>query len=214
MTKAYELRRRARATLGGKLFGSEWLYPLLVSLLISLVIGASGAASMAVLAFVLTGPLYIGLNKYYLELSRRNIKYDNLSIALDGFQGDVASNIITGILVTVFTALWTMLFIIPGIVKNLSYSMTYYIKAEHPEYNQTQAIDESRRIMNGHKMRLFLLRLSFIGWFILGALCFGVGTLWVAAYYKAAEAEFYRDLVGIGYIPPRFNDPNPDIFNR
>ena len=58
----------------------------------------------------------------------------------------------------------------------------------------TQCITESRRIMSGNKMRLFLLDLSFIGWYIVGALCFGIGTLWVNAYHQMARANFYEDL--------------------
>ena len=87
-----------------------------------------------------------------------------------------------------------MLFVIPGIIKACSYSMTYYIKLEHPEYTANQAITESRNMMRGYKMQYFLLKLSFIGWYILGALCLGVGVFWVDAYAQTSTAIFYEEL--------------------
>ena len=162
MTALSVYRQRARATLGGGIFSSEWIYALLVYLLISLVIGSSATGVLAILVFIFTGPLYIGLCKYFIERARKNIEHDNLSAAIEGFRGDLGNNIATGLLVFVFTFLWTLLFIIPGIVKSYSYSMTYYIKCDHPEYTASQAIKESQRIMQGNKMRLFCLHLSSI----------------------------------------------------
>ena len=166
-------------------------------MLVSLIAGAViGFTSSFLLGVLIIGIVNIGLNKYYLYRSRNTVKYDDFNILIDGVKVDVAGNLVLGLLITLFTALWSLLFVIPGIVKSYSYSMAYFLKIDHPEYTATQAIDESRRIMNGHKMKLFLLDLSFIGWLILGSLCFGIGTLWVNAYMQASRAEFYRDLVG------------------
>lgn len=195
MTPSSVLRQRARRTLGGNIFGSEWIYGLLVSLVFSLFTGISATGVLAILVFVLSGAVSVGYCKYFLERARGNISYDNISVCLDGFRGDMAPNIVTGLLVFLYTFLWTLLFIIPGIIKSYSYSMAYYIRCDHPEYTATEAIKESQRIMQGNKMRLFCLHLSFLGWIIVGALCLGVGLLWVAPYQKAAEAEFYRDIV-------------------
>lgn len=195
MTRLSVLRQRARQTLGSNIFCSEWIYALLVSLIFSLVMGASATGFAAILVFILGGAINVGYCKYFLSRSRGNIDYSNLGTCVDGFRGDVAPNIVAGLLVYVYTFLWTLLFIIPGIIKSYSYSMTYYIRCDNPSYTATQAIKESQRIMKGNKMRLFCLQLSFIGWSILGALCLGVGVLWVSPYYKAAEAEFYRDIV-------------------
>jgi uncharacterized membrane protein len=188
-----ELRARARQVLGGQIFKSEWLYALVVSLAAGAVISATSAI---VIGLLLIGIVEIGHGKYYLERSRGTIKYDQIMVATDGVKGDVGSHVILGLLINVFIALWSLLFVIPGIVKSYSYAMAYYIKIDHPEYTPTQAIDESRRIMNGNKMKLFMLDLSFIGWMIVGSLCFGIGTLWVTAYMRAAHAEFYRDIIG------------------
>lgn len=72
----------------------------------------------------------------------------------------------TYLLIYVYLILWTLLLIIPGIIKSFSYAMTYFILNNHPEYTMNQAITESRRIMDGHKMAYFLVCLSFIGWFL------------------------------------------------
>ncbi len=210
-------RQRARATLVS-VFSSEWIYGVLVSLVYSLFMGISATVILAILVFILSGAVSVGYCKYFLERSRRNIAHDNIGVCLDGFHGDIAPNIVTGLLVFLYTFLWSLLFIIPGIIKSYSYSMAYYVRCDNPNYTATQAIQESQRIMQGNKMRLFCLQLSFIGWFIVGALCFGVGTLWVSAYYKAAEAEFYNDIVKANpFVSENKQEnifENDDVFNN
>ena len=194
MTTARELRRRARETLGHRIFGRSWLYALLACLLASLV---SSAASTIIplLGILLAGPIYIGLVCYFRNLSeRRDDAASDLGTLFEAVNNDFGGSILTGLLVNVFTVLWTLLFIIPGIVKSFSYGMTYYIKQEHPELTPRQAIDESRRMMDGHKLRLFCLELSFVGWMFVGALTLGIGLLWVEPYMEAARYEFYNDL--------------------
>lgn len=193
MTENCELRARARKVLGGRIFSNEWLLALVVSLIVSAVVGIT---SYVMVGILLTGIMTFGHDKYYLGRSRGTVKSDQFEVLIDGFKNNVGSNLLLGLLIAIFTALWSLLFVIPGIVKAYSYSMAYYVKVDHPEYTATQAIDESRRIMNGNKMKLFLLDLSFIGWIIVGAICFGVGTLWVIAYMNAAYTEFYRDIIG------------------
>ena len=186
-----QLRAKARQTLGGSIFKEEWLLALVVSVIAGAILGVS---SVVVLVFI--GIVTIGESKYYLGRSRQTIDHNNLEVLLDGIKGDAGSNVLLGVLISLYVFLWSLLLIIPGIVKAYAYSMAYYIKADHPEYTATQAIDESKKIMNGNKMRLFLLDLSFIGWIFVGALCFGIGMLWVNAYQKATRAEFYRNLIG------------------
>lgn len=193
MAENKELRRKARQMLGGGIFTNQWVFALLVSLIGSAIIGFT---SSFIIGLLIIGIVNIGVSKYYLSRSRNSVKYDDFEILIDGVKGDVGGNIGLGVLISLFTFLWSLLFVIPGIVKSYSYSMAYFIKIDHPEYTATQAIDESRRIMDGKKMKLFLLDLSFLGWIILGSLCFGIGTLWVNAYMQAAHTEFYRDLIG------------------
>ncbi|WP_332238022.1 DUF975 family protein [Sporolactobacillus sp. KGMB 08714] len=99
------------------------------------------------------------------------------------------------VVMEVYVILWSLLFIIPGIIKGLSYSQTVFILRDHPEYSVSEAITESRRMMDGHKWELFLLNLSFIGWMILSVfLTAFIGLLWVIPYVLASVAEFYDEL--------------------
>jgi uncharacterized membrane protein len=100
------------------------------------------------------------------------------------------------VLQSVYLNLWSLLFIIPGIIKGFSYSMTPYILIDHPELSVNEAITKSREMMNGHKMELFALQLSFIGWFLLSLLTLGLGFIWLIPYYSATEAQFYRKIKG------------------
>ena len=98
------------------------------------------------------------------------------------------------LLVFVYTLLWTLLLVIPGSIKAYSYSMTFYILRENPEMTAGDAITASQKMMDGHKMDLFLLSLSFIGWAILASITFGIGYLWLIPYIYTAYAAFYETL--------------------
>lgn len=98
------------------------------------------------------------------------------------------------ILSTIYIFLWTLLLIIPGIIKSYSYALTPYILVEHPEMSANDAIEESMRLMDGHKFDLFYLQLSFIGWAILSILSLGLGFFWLIPYQMTAQAAFYRDI--------------------
>lgn len=96
----------------------------------------------------------------------------------------------------IYLMLWSLLFFIPGIIKMYSYSMTPYILIDQSELSVNEAITKSREMMNGHKMKLFALQLSFIGWFLLSLLTLGLGFIWSIPYYFATEAQFYRKIKG------------------
>ena len=113
---------------------------------------------------------------------------------LSGITENFGTKFVSTLLVTLFTALWSMLFVIPGLVKSYSYAMTNYILLDRPELSATDAITESRKMMNGHKMELFILDLSFIGWYILVGLTFGIASLYVTPYHMGARAAFYETL--------------------
>lgn len=98
------------------------------------------------------------------------------------------------LLYTIYTFLWTLLLIIPGIVKSLSYALMPYILADNPEMSGEQAICRSMAMMQGNKFRLFLLLLSFIWWAILAILTCGIGFLWLYPYMAATMAAFYEDV--------------------
>lgn len=105
------------------------------------------------------------------------------------------------IIVYVLTALWSLLLVIPGIIKSFSYSQTYFIykdlsdKGQAGGYALVDFVTKSRQLMDGHKADLFVLYLSFIGWFILGGITLGIGFIWIIPYMRLTLANFYRDLV-------------------
>lgn len=98
------------------------------------------------------------------------------------------------ILAYVLIFLWTLLFIIPGIIKTFSYAMTPYILDENPELGPSEAIHRSRLMMKGHKFDLFWLWLSFIGWGILNLFTAGIGSLWLMPYMYTSTAAFYQEV--------------------
>ena len=89
---------------------------------------------------------------------------------------------------------WTLLFIIPGIIKSYSYCMSFYILVDHPEITVREALNESKRMTQGHKIDLFILQLSFIGWGILATLTFGIGYFWLIPYMQVTMANTYKKL--------------------
>ena len=175
----------------GKL-SENWGTAIVVLLLNALIVGI--ASSTAVGGLLLSGILGVGLASFYLSLMRSQpFKIETM---FDGFRENVVGNLLAGVLVYLFTFLWSLLFVIPGLVKSYSYSMTFYILKDHPEMSATDAITESRKMMNGNKWRLFCLDFSFIGWFLLIPLTCGILSIMVGPYISAAHAAFYESLKG------------------
>ncbi len=192
MESAYEYRKRAREALDGSIFSNSWLLLLLAIFVTEAILSFAGFTAIG--PIILYGPITIGVASYTLHLIRRTEQKNKIEPLLDGFRGNVGTNILVGVLDILFVVLWSLLFVIPGIVKAISYSQAFYIALEHPEYDANTCITESRKMMNGRKWRYFCLQLSFIGWYIVGLLCFGIGAMWVEAYRQAANAEFYEDI--------------------
>lgn len=103
---------------------------------------------------------------------------------------------VTMLLRYIYQILWTLLLVIPGIIKGYSYAMTEFIMNDNPELEGNKAIEASMEMMKGNKMRLFLLDLSFIGWAILCLLTMGLGFILLEPYMYASRAAFYEDLKG------------------
>ncbi len=209
MVQNSELRRRAREQLGSNIFNPEWLYLVLAVLVAGVILSASSLGYVA--ALILMGPIEYGLARIFILFSREGKRAD-LTNLFDGFRENFGQTLLLGFLKNLFIALWSLLLIVPGIVKYYSYSMATYIQQDSPNKDWRYCLDESRRMMDGHKMDLFLLELSFIGWLILGALCFGVGTLWVSVYMETAKANFYEELRGPVIITPNNDDFSPTDF--
>lgn len=198
MSTSSELRAKARAALGGQIFATEWLFTLLVCFVSTMATGPVAMIPVIGIAasIVLTGPIMVGLNSHTLKRVRGE-NADFMDI-LNGFKDDFAGNFLLGFMMNLFILLWSLLFIIPGIIKTYAYSMAYYIKNDHPEYTWKECLKASEEMMKGHKWRLFCLQFSFIGWIIVGAFCFGIGTYWVSAYSNTAVAAFYDELKAQG----------------
>ena len=135
----------------------------------------------------------IGYARFNLELvDRAEAKIESLFTYFYNWK----TTAVTRLLKSVYILLWSLLFIIPGIIARYSYAMTGYILAEHPEITAIEAIARSKEMMEGNRFRLFCLEFSFIGWNILCAFTFGIGNLWLTPYRQAATAAFYREISG------------------
>lgn len=139
-------------------------------------------------------PFYVGVSWFYISLIRKE-KAQIRNIFKIYQDGRLTLKLIwTYIVMIFFILLWTLLLIVPGIIKSISYSQTLYVLRDHPEYSATQAITESRRLMDGYKWKYVLFLLSFIGWFLLTAVTFGLAWFFVGPYFSAAQAVFYNEL--------------------
>ena len=111
------------------------------------------------------------------------------------------------IIMGIFIYLWSLLLIVPGIIKAFAYSMSFYILADNPNLTAREALNESKRITNGHKMKLFVLELSFIPWFMLCGITFGIASIYVMPYVNATFANFYNAIKAqpqqAEYAPPQ-----------
>lgn len=143
--------------------------------------------------FILALPLTWGFQTLFLGAVR-----GGEATAKDMFEGynkELFSRVLTTtLLYYVYVFLWSMLLLIPGCIKSYSYAMTPYILKDNPEMKNNAAIEESMRMMDGHKLELFLLDLSFIGWAILSILTCCIGFLWLVPYMNMARVNFYEDL--------------------
>ena len=161
---------------------------------ITFVIGLIGViALLSLLQFIIGGTVQLGYAGYLLRQNRRqDPRFSDLFSEFYRFGRGFAQKFLVGL----YSVLWTLLFVIPGIIKSFSYAMTPFILADHPEMTANEAITASRKLMDGHKWELFVLSLTFIGWQLLCALTLGIGLLWLVPYQNAALAAFYREISG------------------
>lgn len=171
---------------------------LILVLLIYTIMMSFASSILFVGSVLILGPLSLGLSRVLLTvLDEQKIVVEML---FSGFQ-DFSRSLIAGLLTSLYISLWTLLLIVPGIIAALSYSMTYYILAENPEFTASQAIEASKSMMYGHKWRLFELWFSFIGWWLLCLITFGIAFIYVAPYFATARTVFYADLKQAQFAP-------------
>ncbi|MBO4428950.1 MAG: DUF975 family protein [Clostridia bacterium] len=181
-----EIKLAAKESLKG-----NWGVAILALLIAGIILSAVSFSGIGTL--ILMGPFALGVVMVYSGIVRK--QQVGVGTVFGGFS-NFANSFLAGLLVSVFTFLWSLLFWIPGIIKSYSYSMTFFILNDHPELTNADAITESRKMMNGHKMELFILDLSFIGWYLLVGLTFGLLSFYVVPYHNAAKAMFYENLKG------------------
>lgn len=184
-----ELKTAAKAQIKGNI-GILFLISIVVYL-ISLVPNFIPVVGSLVSAIVVAPALALGLVRIYIALVGG--KKPEVSDVFGGFK-DFWIAFKVSFLTGLYTFLWSLLFVIPGIVKAFSYSMAQYIIAENPNMGANEAITLSRKMMNGHKMEAFVLGLSFILWFLLVGITFGIAAIYVGPYINATMVNFYNKI--------------------
>lgn len=186
----------------------NWTNPVLATLIVSLVsVSVNIDAKTEItstLAILTLAALAISI---FLDMPMR-YRYDQMflsfmrkegSVTIQGlfsyFKKDFNRAVCVPLLTSIFTFLWALLLIIPGIIKGLGYSMANMVAMDHPELDSYDCLMHSQELMRGHKMDLFLLNLSFIGWILLSILSLGIGLLWIVPWMQSTIAAFYHDLL-------------------
>ncbi len=148
--------------------------------------------SLNFLDIFLGGVIATGLCRFLLNMAtkREKPKFENIFSYFNIYLKTLGLNL----LITVSVFIGALFFIVPGIIVALMFSQVYFILAEDSSKSITQCLSESTNMMNGYKADFFVLRLSFIGWWIVAVLTFGIGGLWVAPYQKLTEANYYLSL--------------------
>ncbi len=187
-----ELKMAAKQQIKGKI-GVLFVISLIImaiSGLASLVLNLIPLGSI-VASVIITPAFALSMIRVYLNVA--NSGTPEVGDAFSGFD-DFWAAFKVNFLVGLFTFLWSLLFIIPGIIKAISYSMSMYILAENKGKSALECINESKAMMHGHKTDLFVLALSFIGWSLLGAITLGIAYIWVIPYMQATLANVYNSL--------------------
>ena len=210
MIEISEIKSRARGSLEGRLFGNVWMALVLCNVLYALIVGlpssfstfshylptavtASVTVPLLFCGMLLGGPMAYGFARVYHKLAKGGKRVE-IGDLFSGFRDYLGDTFVLGLMRSLYIFLWSLLLIVPGIVKAYSYSMAFYIQQDSEDKNWRNCLDESKELIYGYRGKLFLMDLSFIGWYIVGALCFGVGVFWVEAYHAAARAHFYEEL--------------------
>ena len=187
------LMQSARETLKGKwgLAIKVTLVYIVIQIFLSFLSKVTNLTPL--ISFIINAPLALGLTIFWISFSRNN--NPNLDQVFEGFES-WGRALKAQLLTTIFTLLWTLLLIIPGIIAALSYSQIFYIISEDKNIGINDAIEKSKKMMYGYKWKFFRLQLRFIGWAFLCILTLGIGFLWLIPYIQVTAAKFYDDIKG------------------
>lgn len=164
--------------------GTSWGGPVFTSLFV-----------MAMLSFLyfLVLPLSVGFintfNRLYCDSDNRILE----NLRKLSFH-EMSRSAIVMLLMGIVTWFCSLLLFIPGVIASLSLFLTPYLLKDYPKMSAVQVLRLSHKMMQGHKMQLFMLQLSFIGWILLNILTLGIGSLWLTPYMLATFAAFYQDV--------------------
>ena len=190
-TKNVELMKMARESLKDK-----WGIAIATFLIYALIIGIVELSSetypfVNLILLLISGPLSLGIAKFTINISRnQEARIEQLFESFSNFKTSTGAYLLT----VLFTLLWTLLLIIPGIIAALSYSMTFYIIADDDSIGAMDAIDKSKKMMYGHKWKYFRLLLRIFGLSLLCILTLGIGFLWLLPYAQMSTTKFYEDI--------------------
>jgi uncharacterized membrane protein len=158
---------------------------LLITLVMAIIIFLFAFAFRIFLGY----PLEVGGKRYFVQSAQNNINMNHLGY---GFRNGYYFNIVKTMLYkSVLTFLWFLLLIIPGIIKSYAYRMVPYILSDNPNMEYNRALELSVKMTDGEKLNMWVLDLSFIGWYLLGTLLFFIGVIFVFPYENATKAELY-----------------------
>jgi len=183
-----------------QIFRANYGIALGTSIIFLLIVAVCGSLSLGLISLLLMGVLTYGLYSVFLNIYRgKEASVGQLFSGFDRFGPTCGA----GLLIFLFTFLWSLLLFIPGIIKSYSYSMTYFIMKDHPELKAREAIRASQKLMRGHKWQLFILQLSYFWWYILSTFTAGILLLlYVQPWMYTATAGFY-DTIKHEYCDPR-----------
>lgn len=188
-----ELKMAAKQQIKGKI-GILFVITLVIAVIsgiASVILGLIPVVGSLAATVIVTPAFALSVVRIYLNVVKGNAP--ELNDAFTGFDDFWAAFKVT-FLVGLFTFLWSLLFVIPGIIKGISYSMSMYVLAENKGKPALECIAESKKMTEGHKMELFVLALSFIGWAFVGAITFGIAYIWITPYMQATMTNAYNYL--------------------
>jgi len=199
-----ELRARARQSLEG-----NWGKSVLALIVYTIVAGLVGLLNfIPVIGYIVqiltSGAFTLGLIIFFVGIARK--EGPPISEVFSGFSHFIKAFCVY-FMMGLFTLLWSLLLVIPGIIACYRYSQAYYILQDNPDIGALEAIRRSKELMKGRKLNLFVLHLTFIGWALLALLTFGIGYLWLTPYFQVTQAHFYDEITG-RTVPA----PHPDSF--
>lgn len=178
---------------------TDGMFTLAVVIVVTLVVLLLVFAVFIALDVLICNPIALGCNRFFLQNLREPAQVKEVAYGFDNGYRNIVKVLFFRDL---YTFLWSLLLIVPGIVKAYEYRMIPYLLAEQPEMTKEQAFAESRRMMDGQKWRAFVLDLSFLGWHLLSVLTLGILEIfYVAPYVNATDAALYEAL--------RYENPAP-----